>query len=130
MNAPLTLFPGHERGELIANKVSAFLLAGRFPVEVIRPGYDSQGNKRERWTQFVVEGVPIAEVKVEVPLRTAIDKLHEMMAPIKDDRDLIGRGIEACRRQRIERWRDGVSGVETAPSINIDGHGPAEQYIS
>ncbi|AXQ68730.1 hypothetical protein HOU00_gp395 [Caulobacter phage CcrPW] len=105
-------------GAIEANHVGSFVKMGE-AFQVIRPGYDAQGNARAAWTQFVHDGIPVFEEKVKGPLSAATRSFDRQWAQfIGDDRDLMLRALEACKKEHRAKFRDGRSGVEPAPTVH------------
>lgn len=118
-------------GDVEAHLVGQFLIDGH-SIEVIRPGYDSQGRRRKVWTQFVWNGVPIYEVKVQCKLAHAIERFELNWARAFDEStpDEIKAALEGARRERTRKFRDGRSGETPAPSITLDGPTGAAQFTN
>lgn len=122
----LMLFEGHERGEVKAHPVHRFTFMG-MAIDVIRPGYDIQGVKQMNWTQFVHQGVPIAEGK-RLPFdNDAIEKWLRKRAEGLTKEELKA-GIADCKATRLKHWRDEIKGVEPVPAYRIDGQAGGEDY--
>lgn len=124
----VTLYPGHERGSIRANRIGGFVRAGR-GFDVIRPGYDAQGRRRTSWTQIVHRGVPVFEVKVLAPLDKVLERFDTLWdKTLGADDALTERALAAVTRHRLSRFRDGYSGVAQTREVSQDGRGPARAY--
>lgn len=108
-------------GAIIAHRVSGFVRAG-YSFDVVRPGFDAQGRKRETWTQIVHEGVPVYEVKLKTPLKNVLDRFEQAWdKTIGDDEDLLARALASVKRERNAKFMDGESGEAPAPALSRDG---------
>lgn len=123
----LTLYPGHERGSVEASYVGAMMFNDH-SMYVLRPGYDIQGNKRTDWTQFVVEGVPVMEIKAAVDVLAAMKLFKEQTNWLRKEPELAAKAIERARQERLRKWRDPEYGAEPAPSVGVDGLSPGQHY--
>lgn len=120
----ITLYPEHPGGELQANRVGSFVTGG-LEFDIIRPGYDAQGRRRTGWTQFVVDGVPVYEVKVQTDLPTAMRRFNDQWARfIGGDKLLAQEAAQMARRERIAKFRDGRTGEAPSPSPTRDPREP------
>jgi hypothetical protein len=117
-------------GALEGNCVGRFVRAG-LAFDVIRPGFDAQGVKRQTWTQIVHEGVPIYEVKVRTDLDNVIDRFDALWeSHIGDDEAFLARALASVKRERVSKFRDGKSGVASAPTLAHDDHPYPHHYIA
>ncbi len=115
-------------GSIQANRVGAFVKQG-MAFDVIRPGYCIQGTRRPTWTQVVFQGVPVFEIKTSVSLTAALDRFDRQWDSILGgDADLAGRALAACRKSRLEKFRDGVTAETFAPSVTQHGKGQGLVY--
>lgn len=115
-------------GALKANKIGAFVLGGE-TFHIIRPGYDSQGRRQPRWTQFVHEDVPVYQVKMDVDLDAALERFETAFkAVFGDDRALLARALDGAKASHRERFMDGRTGVEPAPTATRDGVNEGRRY--
>lgn len=111
-----------------ANRVGAFIKNG-LAFDVIRPGYCIQGTRRPTWTQVVYDGVPVFEIKTNVSLMTAMERFDRHWDSIVGtDQGLAVRALAACRKARLERFRDGVTAETFAPSVTQHGKGEGLVY--
>lgn len=115
-------------GAIKAHKVGGFIMGGEM-FHIIRPGYDVQGQRRIKWTQFVHEDVPIFQVKTDMRLEDAIahftaqfDKTFSGDALAK-----LPRALKNSKAEHRRKFRDGVTGVEPAATTTLDG--PAEGVV-
>lgn len=124
----LLLYPEHANGSIRANRIGAFV-RGDKTFDIIRPGFDAQGRKRGSWTQVVHEGVPVYEVKVQTGLANVIAQFDQQWdRTIGADDELLGRALQAVKRERTTRYRDGESGESPAPALSRDGRGQGRRY--
>lgn len=115
-------------GAIKANKIGAFMMGGE-TFHIVRPGYDSQGRRQPRWTQFVHEDIPVYQVKLEVDLDTAMDRFEaHFKATIGEDRDLLARALAGSKSSHRARFKDGKTGVEMAPTATQDGINEGLRY--
>ncbi|UTC28999.1 hypothetical protein MARCHEWKA_04870 [Brevundimonas phage vB_BpoS-Marchewka] len=115
-------------GALKANKIGAFVLGGE-TFHIIKPGYDSQGRRQPRWTQFVHEDVPVYQVKMDVDLDVAMDRFETAFkASIGDDRALLTKALAGAKASHRARFMDGKTGVEPAPTATQDGVNTGRRY--
>src|SRR6266567_406248 len=115
-------------GALKANLIGRFTRAG-ITFDIIRPGYDAQGRRRHTWTQFIVDGVPVFEVKKRIELDGAMDQFDELWTQyIKDDQELLVRAINAAKTERLSKFRDGRNGESPAPALTVDGREEGKRY--
>lgn len=115
-------------GSLRGNRVGQIERCG-LQIDVIRPGYDAQARRRVAWTQFVVDGVPIFETKIRMDTRTAVERFDKLWTETFGSRqgDLLP-ALAACRRDRVSKFRDGLSGEPAAPSLAHDGRPDGKRY--
>ncbi|AFU86621.1 hypothetical protein D869_gp293 [Caulobacter phage CcrRogue] len=117
-------------GALEGNCVGRFVRAGQ-TFDVIRPGYDAQGVKRQTWTQIIHDGVPVFEVKVRTDLDNVIDRFDALWERhIGDDDDLLARALTSVKRERASKFRDGKAGVAPAPTLAHDEHPYPPHYVA
>lgn len=117
-------------GAIRANRIGSFVMGGE-TFHVIRPGYCTQGKRRENWTQVVHEDIPIFEAKLKVELTHVFDQFEsKWKRTIGDDRDLLLRALAACKKERRRKFKDGVSGEAPAQSITRDGRGEGRRYTA
>ncbi|USN16230.1 hypothetical protein PAPPERLAPAPP_04890 [Brevundimonas phage vB_BpoS-Papperlapapp] len=115
-------------GALKANKIGAFVMGGE-TFHIIKPGYDSQGRRQTRWTQFVHEDVPIYQVKMDVDLDVAMDRFEAAFkTAIGEDRDLLAKALAGAKASHRARFMDGKTGVEPAPTTTQDGVHAGRRY--
>lgn len=109
-------------GAIEAHLVGSFIKDG-FCFDVIRPGFDAQGRKRQLWTQIVYQGVPIFEVKVQAKLPQVIETFETRWAEVFEgyEPQEIEPALQGTVRERTTRFKDGVSGETTGPGVTIDG---------
>lgn len=111
-------------GTIKANYIGEFS-RGSIDFTIIRPGFDIQGRKRISWTQFVVDGVPVFEVRKRSTLEGAMDKFDALWDQhIGQDTELLRKAITACQKERLSKFQDGVSGESPAPTTK----GPEREY--
>lgn len=123
------LLPLHQ-GAIRANRIGSFVMGGE-SFHIIRPGYCTQGKRRLKWTQFVHDDVPIFEVKLQVDLDRAIAQFEsQWKRTVGDDRELLARALENCKRERRRKFRDGVSGVAPAPSASTHDRSEGRRYTA
>ncbi|UTU07895.1 hypothetical protein CcrC1_gp209 [Caulobacter phage C1] len=126
----LILYAGHDRGSLKARVVGTFMRSGQ-TFNVIHPGYDAQGRRRSTWTQVCVDDVPVWEWKLTAPISTVLENFDRLMSKsIGKDKKLLKAAIRATQNNRRDRFKDGVSGVEPAPSLTLDGRTPSPTYVA
>ncbi|AFO71695.1 hypothetical protein CcrKarma_gp144 [Caulobacter virus Karma] len=114
MSSDLPLYDGALTGKLVGR----FVRAGQ-AFDVVRPGFDAQGIKRQTWTQIVHGGVPVFEVKVRTDLDNVIDRFDELWERhIGEDEDLLARALASVKKERTAKFRDGKSGVTPAPTVH------------
>ena len=113
-------------GAIQANRIGTFTRGG-LTIHIIRPGYDSQGRRRQSWTQFVVDGVPIYEVKVRVELDVALKKFDELWAKFITP-EVLPQALANCRNDHLTKFKDGVTGESPAPSLAHDGRPEGKRY--
>jgi hypothetical protein len=117
-------------GAIRANRLGSFVMGGE-TFHVIRPGYCTQGKRRDTWTQVVHEDVPVFEVKVKVELHYVFEQFETMWRrTIAEDRDLLARALAACKKERRRKFKDGTSGEAPAPGITSDKRGDGRRYVS
>lgn len=117
-------------GAIKANKVGAFVMGGE-TFHIIRPGYDSQGRRQPRWTQFVHEDIPIYQVKMDVDLDTAMDRFEAAFkTTIGDDRSLLAKALAGAKASHRARFMDSETGLEPAPTTSQDGPGQGRRSIA
>lgn len=117
-------------GAITAHSVGAFVKCGE-AFQVIRPGYDCQGERRVSWTQVVHEGIPIFETKVKCELSVAMVEFDRQWAiHIGDNRELMKLALDACKKEHRRKFKDGVSGVEPAPTMTQDGRANGSHRIT
>lgn len=116
-------------GAIRAHKLGAFVRGGE-TFHVIRPGYDIQGQRRIKWTQFVHEDVPIFQVKLDVGLDAAMEAFDKAFEAVFAGPDLakLPRALESAKAEHRRKFKDGVSGLEAAPSVTADPAGPGSVY--
>ena len=115
-------------GALKANKVGAFVMGGE-TFHIIKPGYDSQGRRQTRWTQFVHEDVPVYQVKMDVDLDAALDRFEAAFkSAIGEDRVLLGKALAGSKASHRARFMDGATGLEPAPTVTRDGKKEGRRY--
>lgn len=107
-------------GQIKANVIGGFTRLG-VNFKLIHPGYDAQGRRRP-WTQVVYEGVPVWEWKIQAAAPHVIDMFdRDLKATIGRSTKLLTRALKATVKNRTERFKDGVSGVEPAPTARRRG---------
>lgn len=108
-------------GAIRANRVGVFVKSG-LQFEIVRPGYDSQGRRRQQWTQVVHNGVPVFTVKLIRPISDVIDRFDALWEKwIGDDADILGKALRSNHAAHMSRFRDGVTGESPAPTHTMDG---------
>lgn len=107
-------------GALKAHRAASFVKDG-FYIEVVRPGYDSQGRRRNSWTQFSHEGIPIYEVRTQMPMRDAITRFDELWDDyFAANPGLLTDALEGVKRERRRAFKAKYSGVPPAPAATQD----------
>lgn len=125
----VTLFVGHEKGEIRANRVGAFVKGGE-SFDVIRPGYDIQGRRRIGWTQVCHGGVPIFDHKLQAPLEVVMERFDRLWAKaVGTDTPILKRALDMTKAARLSRYRDGVTTEGAAPALTRDGRGHGQKYV-
>lgn len=115
-------------GALKANRIGSFVRDG-VVIDIISPGYDAQGRRRKPWTQFVVDGVPIYEWKLQADLDVVMKKFDELWAEfIAGDLSFLHEALANCRHDHLNKFRDGTTGNSPAPSLTHDGRPDGKQY--
>lgn len=108
-------------GAIQANLVGSFMKAGT-KFDLIKPGYDSQGEVRRNWMQIVHEGVPIYDQKMQPTVKQTISSFEAQWEKIiGDDMELFARALASVKGERTSKFMDGESGEAPAPSVVIDG---------
>uniref|UniRef100_A0AB74UGB2 Uncharacterized protein n=1 Tax=Caulobacter phage BL57 TaxID=3348355 RepID=A0AB74UGB2_9VIRU len=116
-------------GVLEGNCVGRFVRAG-LTFDLIRPGFDSQGNKKQTWTQVLHEGVPIYEAKVRTEVENVIDRFDDLWeVHIGEDEDLLKKALAAVKKERASKFMDGKSGVAPAPALAHDERPAPKTYV-
>ena len=111
-----------------ANKIGSFVMGGE-TFHVVRPGFDIQGRKRTAWTQVVHEDIPVYESRLDVPLDQVLKRFEEQFdALIGDDRKLLAQALKQTKAEHRKKFKDGVSGVEPAPTSSQDGRATGREY--
>lgn len=112
-----------------ANKIGSFVMGGE-TFHIIRPGYCIQGKRRQAWTQFVHDGIPVYETKVKSDMAQSIAQFERLWAKhIGADRDLLSKALSRCKDERRRKFRDGESGETPAPAMR-DGRSEGKRYPS
>ena len=107
-------------GKIKARNASGMVRLGQ-NFQVIYPGYDSQGRRRQSWTQVVWKGIPIWETKLACTLSAAIAKFDSEMAKhVGKDTDLLVKALNQAAEHRRKRFQDGVTGEAPAPTLTAD----------
>lgn len=116
-------------GEIQANVVGGFVKNG-VAFTIIRPGYCIQGRRRPTWTQVVHGDVPVFEVRMQQASIAGITQKFDDRwdALIGADAQFASIVLEACKKARRARFKDGVTGEEFAPSITQGGKGRGTIY--
>lgn len=87
--------------------------------DIVRPAFDAQGRKRD-WYQFVHDGIPIYENKVAKTVAVAAARFEEIWdQAMGANAALAHKSLEAVKKERRRRFKDGVSGEQPAPSIQV-----------
>lgn len=108
-------------GAIIANRVGAFVKCGE-GFQVIRPGFDSQGAKKSTWTQVIHDSIPIYTHKVSGELSVAMVEFDRQWAiHIGNNLELMKLALDACKKEHRRKFKDGLAGVEPAPTMTQDG---------
>jgi len=116
-------------GAIKAHCIGSFM-KGPHAIDIIRPGYDSQGRRRNGWTQFVHKGVPIFEVKMQKTLAVAQERFDTLWEKYigAPNSELAFKALAAVHKERIEKFQDGKTGESAAPALTRDGRGDGKQY--
>ncbi|AXQ69242.1 hypothetical protein HOU02_gp483 [Caulobacter phage CcrBL9] len=126
----LILYADHETGGLKARVIGSFMRNGQ-TFNVIAPGYDSQGRRRQSWTQVCVDDVPVWEWKLKAPVADVLKQFDKLMSKsIGKNKKLLKAAIAQTQANRRSRFRDGVSGVEPAPALTRDGREAGPSYVA
>lgn len=116
-------------GSIVANRAARYSKAG-LNFDIISPGYDVQGNKRETWTQFVYKGVPVFEIKLRVKVLQAIAQFDKLWDKHITTQKHVREALSQCMSARQKRFKDGKSGVEPAPALTVDGRPDPLEYVT
>jgi len=115
-------------GSIQGNRVGCFT-RGDLQIDVIKPGFDSQGRSRQSWTQFVIDGVPVYEVKLRTQLPDAMRKFDDLWSKyIESDPSVLDKALAACRADRLAKFKDGKTEESPAPALSHDGRPDGKQY--
>lgn len=116
-------------GAIKAHKVGSFLMGGEH-FHLIRPGYCIQGKRRLGWSQVVHDDVPVFEVKLGQDARAAMTEFEAQFARhIGDNPELLAKALDACKKERRRKFRDGTSGEAPAPGLP-EGRGEGRRYTA
>lgn len=108
-------------GAINANHVGGFVKNG-LQFEIVRPGYDCQGRRRQQWTQVIHKGVPVFTVKLIRPISDVIDRFDALWEEnIGDDAEILEKVLRSNHAAHMARFRDGVTGETPAPTHTRDG---------
>jgi hypothetical protein len=117
-------------GAIRANQIGAFLMGGE-EFLVIRPGYCTQGQRRETWTQVVHEDVPIFAVKTGASLEAVIEQFETLWARyIGGDDRILQKALTLCKASRRRKFLDGVSAQAPAPTTLMDGRPDGISHVA
>jgi hypothetical protein len=115
-------------GAIKANHVGAFTRGGVI-FDIVSPGYDSQGRRRTSWIQYVHEGVPVFETKMDCSLKESLELFDSLWKEsIGDNASLLVKAIAAAKVERLSRFKDGKTGIEGAPALKVDGRPEGKKY--
>ena len=112
-------------GSIKANRIGTFTRDG-LTIHIVRPGYDSQGRRRQAWTQFVIDGIPIYEVKMRITETAAIKRFNELWTKYITP-EIRDQAYVNCRKERLAKFKDGVTGESPAPALSPDGRPGGKQ---
>lgn len=123
MAKKILLYGGKVKGKCIG----AFI-RDDFEFQIVKPGIDIQGRNRTRWTQIVWSGVPVWEMKLDVPLTAALEKFNILWEQyFKDKPDFALKVLESEKADRERHFQDGVKGEVVAPAP-LDGANEGTRY--
>lgn len=108
-------------GAVLACWHGSFILGGQV-FDVIRPGIDIQGQTKHHWVQIVHGGIPVYTMARGRDIPEAIRRFEARFKTTfgKAKPSAVETALRSVKAEHLQKFQDGQSGLEPAPTVTHD----------